>query len=616
MLPRRQLSAPFRRLSSQSKPLFHVPKQDAVSLGTSKKLLVRDLELTIREGERWAIVGPNGSGKSTTASLIGKHFCGREEDRPGAYATIAFESHRQLLRDELREYQESRSDVTKLRATLASFLFPHLAPEDPDFKGGFRATAKDGTAVGYRPQATRLAPLIAAYDATFDDPLLADLERAVTTGEAGRLLEAFGLRDVRHRPVFAMSTGEARKMLIMNGVLAPSQLWVLDETFDGLDQVSRVSLRDELATLLPSAEWAKRALALITHHREEIMGSDDERVLTPTHGLLIGQGDDGTGHVAGEWDAVAPALDAYFAAQQQQQWVRPTSPPKRPVPAVDVSAAESGPPGRAPATARSALVDFRSITVRYNSHVVFDGLSWVVREGEKWVVLGGNGTGKSTIVELITGDNLQGYRQDVHLFGRKKGSGESVWEIKKQLGLLSTEFHMQYIDYADPAVRTAFRKPEKVSTWEVVCSGFFDTMGLYDAVTIEQERYARDWIDKLGLYDLVTPPPQRKSSSQPSSLPLGVPSAKYDGQNFFHLSHGQQKLVLLCRAMVKKPRLLLLDEPTHGLSGVNKERLLYTLSLLADDPNVGIVYVTHRQDEIDALGFEHVLQLGASSSRR
>lgn len=71
-------------------------------------------------------------------------------------------------------------------------------------------------------------------------------------------------------------------------------------------------------------------------------------------------------------------------------------------------------------------------------------------------------TGKSTLIELITGDNLQGYMQDVHLFGRKKGSGESIWEIKAQLGVLSTEFHMQYIDYADPSVRTAFRKPDRV----------------------------------------------------------------------------------------------------------------------------------------------------------
>ena len=259
--------------------------------------------------------------------------------------------------------------------------------------------------------------------------------------------------------------------------------------------------------------------------------------------------------------------------------------------------------------------------MQYNSHVVFDQLSWVVRPGEKWVVLGGNGTGKSTLVELITGDNVLGYQQDVHLFGRKKGSGESVWEIKAQLGLLSTEFHMAYIDYADPSIRSAFRKPEKVTTWEVVCSGFFDSMGLYNEMSIEQDAFARDWIDRLGLEDLVTPPPLTplgiKGATAPSAgaASLSERGIKDGQENFFHLSHGQQKLVLLCRAMVKAPRLLLLDEPTHGLSGVNKERLLHTLSLLSDDPDVGIVYVTHRQEEIDALNFEHVLRLGPSPSR-
>ena len=161
-------------------------------------------------------------------------------------------------------------------------------------------------------------------------------------------------------------------------------------------------------------------------------------------------------------------------------------------------------------------------------------------------------------------------------------------------------------------MRTAFRKPDAVSTWEVVCSGFFDTMGLYNHVSIAQAERAREWIDRLDLHDLVTPPAPAAKDTFPG---YNTGAAKAAQQNFFHLSHGQQKLVLLCRAMVKPPRLLLLDEPTHGLSGHNKERLLHTLSLLADESDVAVIYVTHRQDEIDKLGFEHVLHLGASSSR-
>ena len=197
--------------------LFRVPRQD-LTVGQGR-VLAKDFELEVPAGSRWAIVGPNGCGKSTASRLIGSGFCGVTPTAPSgvdvgggggggggaaaAFASIAFESHRSLLAEELREYRESRADVTRLRATLASYIFPHLSPEDPNFKGGFRSTSKDGTRVGFRPDATRLAPLAVPYDADAEEPLLAELEVAVTSGEAGRLLEAFGLGDVRHRPTHA-----------------------------------------------------------------------------------------------------------------------------------------------------------------------------------------------------------------------------------------------------------------------------------------------------------------------------------------------------------------------------------------------------------------------------
>ena len=192
--------------------LFRVARQD-LTVGQGR-VLAKDFELEVTAGSRWAVVGPNGCGKSTTSRLIGSEFCGVTPTAPSgvdgggggggdAFASIAFESHRSLLQEELREYRESRADVTRLRATLASYLFPHLSPEDPNFGGGFRSTSKDGTRVGFRPEATRLAPLAVPYDAGAEEPLLAELEAAVTCGEAGRLLEAFGLGDVRHRPIHA-----------------------------------------------------------------------------------------------------------------------------------------------------------------------------------------------------------------------------------------------------------------------------------------------------------------------------------------------------------------------------------------------------------------------------
>ena len=164
-----------------------------------------------------------------------------------------------------------------------------------------------------------------------------------------------------------------------------------------------------------------------------------------------------------------------------------------------------------------------------------------------------------------------------------------------------------YVDYADPTVRGAgMSRNDAVSTWEVICSGFFDSIGLYKAVTPAQDAVARGWVARLGLADLVTPPPPPKRGAAGR---FQVRKKTGKSENFFHLSHGQQKLVLLCRAMVKKPLLLLLDEPTHGLSGTNRTRVLRALATLAEDPDVAILYVTHRQDEIDALNFPNVLRL-------
>ena len=134
----------------------------------------------------------------------------------------------------------------------------------------------------------------------------------------------------------------------------------------------------------------------------------------------------------------------------------------------------------------------RICPVRYGPIRVFNKLSWTVRQSEKWIVVGGNGTGKTTLVDLITGENVQGYQQDIHLFGRQKGSGESVWDIKKQLGVISSELHMEYVIFSDP------RFDRKVTAWDVVCSGLFDSVGLYVEPTSVQTAAVLQWVDRLG----------------------------------------------------------------------------------------------------------------------
>ena len=670
-------------------------RDHTITVGHPPRTLVAGLTLSIRQGERWAILGENGCGKTMTAQLLGRCIGGASghtlaltpssaiasvadvDKRNRDVVHVSFESHRRLLQDESREFRESRFDVTNLRATLASFLFPELYPEDPAFPAGYQ---------GYTPKNTRLAPLPVPYDADGSHASLAALEEATSTGRAGRLLQRFGLHALRHRPVHAMSTGEARKMMIVDCLLSPPQLTVLDEAFDGLDASSRDELRDvllasfeEVANEGAAADDGasqRHALALIAHHEADLVPS-------PTHALLLGQGPRVGDYQAGEWRAMAPAVKAFFASQRLRAGATPLA-SHRPSAAWPASTprlstpSSPAPTSPAPSAARSSevLVDFRGVSIRYpgGGAPVLDGLRWSVRAGEKWVVLGGNGSGKSTLVELVSGDNLLGYTQPLWLFGQRKGSGESVWQVKSRLGVLSTEAHMEYLDYADPSVASFAGNGRKggVSTWEVLASGFFDAIGMRGhALDSEQVARAESLVAQLGLQDLITPPTRapaaeaataaavrgharrkhgaettvekarrlaraaaaEKAAEQAAKQGLvaaadvaapavdvaapAADAAPAGPRDFFHLSHGQQKLVLLCRALVKRPRLLLLDEPTHGLSGAHRARLLATVRALASDGDVAVVYVTHRHDEIDALGFSNVLELhGAGKGYR
>lgn len=586
-----------RPLSTARSPEIISFSSTNVTVGAASRALITNLSLTIKEGERWAILGANGSGKSTLAHLMSQTLAAAHEDSC-ACQIISFDAHQKLLQAESKQFLESKFDATNMRATAASYLNPDLYPIDPADE---RISSKR----------TRLTTLPLRYDIGKDSPDLAELEAAVSgSSAAATLLKQLGLYDQRHSPVHGLSTGEGRKMMLIKSLLKPPRLLVLDEAFDGLDVASRAALAGVLETSYTSA------LALIAHRPADLL-------LQPTHALLLGQGPDGLGYTAGAWETMQQTVHTFFEAQHAEKRAkdatvaaraagktkRVLSPNATPEEAADWAAGRASAQRDASEAAAPPLVELKNICVSYPMKTVFEGLSWTVRKGEKWVVAGGNGSGKSTLLELITADNQHGYTNDVRLFGRSKnGEGLSIWEIKEKLGVVSTKFHMSYVDYAGPGAG------RELSTWDVVCSGFYDSIGLYKKVGIDQEKVARAWVHRFGLTDLVTPPALgvRRVDRLTGKVVYDRPALKAAPQYFHTLSFGEQKLVLLCRAMVKQPPLLLLDEPTHGLSGESRDRLLGMLSGLVDDPAVTIVYVSHHQDEIDSLAFENVLQLGST----
>jgi molybdate transport system ATP-binding protein len=205
------------------------------------------------------------------------------------------------------------------------------------------------------------------------------------------------------------------------------------------------------------------------------------------------------------------------------------------------------------------VIQFCNVTVQYGQKMVFKNLSWTVNRGENWALTGPNGSGKTTLLQMITGDHPQAYANEVYLFGRRRGSGESIWEIKQRLGMVSSEFQLGY------------RKP--IRSYDVVLSGFFDSIGLYRFARQEQHKAAQQWIDLLDL------------------------SALQD-QRFDLLSYGERRLILLARAMVKAPELLVLDEPCQGLDPSNRRLVRGCIDAIVAEAATQVLYVTHFSDEM------------------
>ena len=207
------------------------------------------------------------------------------------------------------------------------------------------------------------------------------------------------------------------------------------------------------------------------------------------------------------------------------------------------------------------VVDLNKVSIRYGERTILKDLDWTVKCGEKWALSGENGSGKSTLLSLVCADNPQSYACDITLFGRKRGSGESIWEIKKHIGYVSPEMHRAYLKNL-PAI-------------DIVASGLHDSVGLYKRPRPEQMAACEWWMDIFGIADL-------------------------KDRNFLQLSSGEQRLVLLARAFVKDPELLILDEPLHGLDLYNRRLVKDVIETFCRRKDKTMIMVTHYQEELPA----------------
>jgi len=203
------------------------------------------------------------------------------------------------------------------------------------------------------------------------------------------------------------------------------------------------------------------------------------------------------------------------------------------------------------------LIEFQNVSVSYEGRPILNNISWKVKKGEFWQIIGKNGSGKTTMLSMIFGDNPKAYGQDIYIFGKKKGSGESVWEIKEKIGYFSSN------------ITDKFKGRHSVA--HMLISGFTDSIGLYTLPTETQNQRSKEWLELLGLWD------------KRNTL-------------FKHLSLGKQRLVMTARAMVKHPPLLILDEPTAGMDDASAQLLVALVNKIAKETNTGIIFVSHRKE--------------------
>lgn len=217
------------------------------------------------------------------------------------------------------------------------------------------------------------------------------------------------------------------------------------------------------------------------------------------------------------------------------------------------------------------LVSFKKVSVSFDGRKVLDEIDWTIKKGEFWQLIGPNGSGKSTLLSMITGDSHKGYGEDLTIFGQKKGSGESVWDLKQKIG------------YYTPAITNKFRGYHTLEN--MIISGLHDSIGLYVQPTDSEKQLAIQWLNLLNLKD-------RKND------------------HFRDLSVGNKRLVMMARAMVKHPPLLILDEPTAGLDDSSSNLFVALVNKIAKESDSTIVFVSHRKEP--QLNPEYIFELHPS----
>ena len=463
--------------------------------------MAEPVDFELCDGEHIAIVGPNGGGKSMLVDiLIGRHPLIMTEPQ------YDFSPSTKPLAADNIKYITFRDSYGDSDGTY--FLQQRWNQQEID-----EETPRVGS------------ELEKAYHMAGEDT---PERRALQS----HLYQLFHIEHLMDKYLILMSSGELRKYQLTKALLTDPRVLIMDNPFIGLDAETRDQLKELLTALA-----RERQLQVIL-----VLSKTDDIPDFITHVVEVRDMRVGTKMTREEYISSREANPARVLDDEMEQAIV-----NLPYKDNDYNSEE--------------VVGMNKVSIVYGERTILKELDWTVRNGERWALSGQNGAGKSTLLSLVCADNPQSYACDIALFGNPRGSGESIWDIKKHIGYVSPEMHRSY--HRDiPAIR-------------IVASGLKDTVGLYAKPDESEYDICRLWMKIFGL--------EGKENT-----------------SFLKLSSGEQRLVLVARAFVKDPQLLILDEPLHGLDNRNRRLVKDVIEAFCRRRNKTLIMVTHYKEELPA----------------
>jgi len=474
-----------------------------------EKTILKNITWEPQFCQSWAILGPNGAGKSTLIKVILGQlpYCGT------------------IKRD---QEISSNNDIAYTSLDQQKLV---IAKEEKKYL----YESFSGTKEYY----------LSGYD--FINPKKEQKEKLSKT------LAQLGIDSVMEKPIRNFSNGEMRKTLIVKALLGEPKLLILDEPFEGLDSMSAKWLSKSISKIIKNG----LAVWLISNRTQELV-PEISHILCLKSGKILMKGLRSKIYNAKNMEILYSKTQSKKNTISNKEKYGKLIQQKFPK---TIDRNEKSP----------CIIQMKDVSIRFGERVIFKKFNWSIFKDENWKIIGPNGSGKSTLLNLISGDNLQVYSNKIFLFGKRRGTGESIWDIKQKLGLVSPELH--------------FRYKEPITAMKVILSGFFDSIGFYQPASKKQKETALNWMNFLNIEN-------------------------FTDCNFNQLSFGQQRLILIARSMVKSPQILILDEPCGGLDKSNRNRVLELIDHIGMNSTTQIIYISHfTTDELDCMDFELRLKI-------